>query len=49
MVIKNKNPLFVLGWDIKMRPSGSLFVITWQAGDPRDGCFFTHDGFLYII
>ena len=31
MVNKKKNSLFVLGWDRKIHPSGSAFVITWQA------------------
>ena len=31
MVSKKKNPLFVWGWDIKTRLTGSLFVITLQA------------------
>ena len=30
MVSKKKNPLFVWGWDRKIRPSGSLFAITRQ-------------------
>ena len=31
MVSEKKNPLFVWGWDRKIRPSRSLFVITRQA------------------
>ena len=31
VVSKKKNPLFVWGWDRKIRPSWSPFVITWQA------------------
>ena len=31
VVSKKKNPLFVWGWDRKICPSRSPFVITWQA------------------
>ena len=48
VVNKKKNPLFVWGWDSKICPLWSLFVITRQASS---GWIFlshphTHDGFL---
>ena len=44
VVGKKKNPLFLWGWDRKIRPSQSQFVITRQASwcqtEPRDRLFY---------
>ena len=45
MVSKKKNPLFVLGWDRKIRPSRSPIFhhsasLVMPIGDPRDGFFY---------
>ena len=40
MMSKKKNPLFVRGWDRKIHPSGSSFVITMPNGDRQDRFFY---------
>ena len=55
VVSKKMNPLFVWGWDRKIRPSWSPFVITRQASwcqlvilrTDFSTSPYTHDGFLY--